>query len=1103
MYSSSPKSPSSLCLTTTNEILSHMSSVSQHLAEKHQIELEKEKFQTHTTIKSSLRCANRSLTSNLYFEQEIKIDENQRELPILNEEKQEIRYDEEYEEDDEIKRLHSPNALSSSSSSSSSTSSSKCKYSIVNSKSPVEIAQASISPKPTSTETLPAQITKTTGSRHRKAHSNSSSSSSQSSSSSCSFENDDVDANEEDEDVENNIPTQQMLQRDNKSKQNHDEEIEIDKMIRYDLIGVKLSQSSSPTSSSSSLLTSNLNKNENIKNQSSSSHQNNNLNNLNNFNNSNTRKNVLNIINEENNDELCILANKDNKSNNRINDSHQQQQQHQIRKEFLEKNFFVSNVNVVREKKANCNNYDNNICLLKDEKEEKEEKKNLNCFLNHKEDSLAKTFLLVNNNRHSGSCSESNYSKTSKEYSAHKLETTRNEENSKLNNQDCCLLEKEQRSQSTFEGAISDENEKLIEQELELIVLKQKQEGEEFENNLNRNETVFTPDSLESSSCSSDLVTDNNINENNNNNSIRKSDQHRNEQAKQKEKTSSASSFTCLNEDIKNKNSKVVQQTDQEVEDDLEQAQYRRQEEEKTSSTSKSKTNLILEKINKINQLQEKINDINNRIRTIDSSSNSTISKKMNNLNKSIDSINKSTLYASNQPHQPHSQTSQSHIMQSQKRNQTEFTPSDVVKMNKLGSFDKKYKSEQNLMDSDEEDVDDEQEDGFRYYVNPNYCDDDDEPTNAPPLINHFNLSTNRDTKNNKERKSQKQNEDEREEDDDSTSISLSLGKEPVSLRANSANKEHHAYLRSMNNRTRLGMRRKSIEQNDSDQEGEDEDVDDEDLDQFDGDSDFTDEEDKKLNENINQPDNYTNSYKNSYQKLNNLNYFSNNFNKENDASNKNKLVYTFNNNIHSEYTNESTDDYDYEYANRNCLPHGHHLEYDDDQNEMRGDDEDEMYEDDDEDEMFNNYSQPYFKQAQPAQQQYRQQKYASTGFLFNRFGGYLAPIEEQPAEEHYETINMENTMPRKNSSSCFNLDIYETRNQQNEHVKHELKNSSHASSNRFREDRNNSNNSQFDYNLTGKENATINNFLWAFCFPFLYFVSVISFYPILFNFFR
>lgn len=103
------------------------------------------------------------------------------------------------------------------------------------------------------------------------------------------------------------------------------------------------------------------------------------------------------------------------------------------------------------------------------------------------------------------------------------------------------------------------------------------------------------------------------------------------------------------------------------------------------------------------------------------------------------------------------------------------------------------------------------------------------------------------------------------------------------------------------------------------------------------------------------------------------------------------------------------------------------------------GSDSDEDYEypqnDDsnDEDDFVVNTDQIVYKQAQPVHK-----KFASTGFLFHRFGCYLAPIEEGPedlatqddASESTSNSNLnefvdqkQSNMNKRASTSCFNLD--------------------------------------------------------------------------------
>ena len=87
---------------------------------------------------------------------------------------------------------------------------------------------------------------------------------------------------------------------------------------------------------------------------------------------------------------------------------------------------------------------------------------------------------------------------------------------------------------------------------------------------------------------------------------------------------------------------------------------------------------------------------------------------------------------------------------------------------------------------------------------------------------------------------------------------------------------------------------------------------------------------------------------------------------------------------------------------------------------ELDDDEDDESFEDEDEDEdMFHNggYGRAgggVYKQAQPVHK-----KYASTGFLFHRFGGYLAPIEEcqeEPPATYEPAFNF------KSFVSCYSL---------------------------------------------------------------------------------
>ena len=97
-------------------------------------------------------------------------------------------------------------------------------------------------------------------------------------------------------------------------------------------------------------------------------------------------------------------------------------------------------------------------------------------------------------------------------------------------------------------------------------------------------------------------------------------------------------------------------------------------------------------------------------------------------------------------------------------------------------------------------------------------------------------------------------------------------------------------------------------------------------------------------------------------------------------------------------------------------------------------DDEEGEEEEDEEDDLLfsgSSFLSGNYKQAQPVHK-----KYASTGFLFHRFGGYLAPIDEDVEEQMGNTENVEtpgtsratqsdeqNLATRiKSATSCFNL---------------------------------------------------------------------------------
>ena len=110
------------------------------------------------------------------------------------------------------------------------------------------------------------------------------------------------------------------------------------------------------------------------------------------------------------------------------------------------------------------------------------------------------------------------------------------------------------------------------------------------------------------------------------------------------------------------------------------------------------------------------------------------------------------------------------------------------------------------------------------------------------------------------------------------------------------------------------------------------------------------------------------------------------------------------------------------------------YLSDEDQQYQQDEEDDDDNYEnyEDDEDEHDQEECYTIIRQAQPIR------KYASTGFLFNRYGSYLAPIEESPEEalkssssnssilstDSSDYLTQPTTFTRKTSTSCFNLEF-------------------------------------------------------------------------------
>ena len=87
--------------------------------------------------------------------------------------------------------------------------------------------------------------------------------------------------------------------------------------------------------------------------------------------------------------------------------------------------------------------------------------------------------------------------------------------------------------------------------------------------------------------------------------------------------------------------------------------------------------------------------------------------------------------------------------------------------------------------------------------------------------------------------------------------------------------------------------------------------------------------------------------------------------------------------------------------------------------------------ENDEDEDLFHNgcyqINGQFYKHAQPVHK-----KYASTGFLCNRFGNFLAPIEESQDEPPLKLDKGLNQMPKQSSASCYDLVYQHLRNNQN-----------------------------------------------------------------------
>lgn len=429
---------------------------------------------------------------------------------------------------------------------------------------------------------------------------------------------------------------------------------------------------------------------------------------------------------------------------------------------------------------------------------------------------------------------------------------------------------------------------------------------------LNHTRELFTPDSLESSISS--CLTDSD--EDKDSSSLNQQDTSLNQLKSAKTDSglsvspqltqSSSSSSSCskqANETNLNDDLEVDFETDEEI------CQITINKSNKTNSENElTESSLILEKINKINKLQEKINDINNKIKSIDMNGNIASSEsKNNNNNKNYYCLHQDIL--------------------------------DSMKLD-LNELDETQTNNQPQSDDSE----DTNSDGICFYINPKYCEDDEEEENS--YINK--------------------------------NVSKQFNKEfkkSITNRINQLNENSNCLYRNR------------MEEADADQE----------------DNEFE-ESDFYLDKSKNQ--NYRN------------------------RNNQTRLG------LRSSQESDSDEDGEIQNQNNDDLTDGYYQ----DENDSNQDD------DDDEDFLLSNEHITY-KQAQPVHK-----KFASTGFLFHRFGAYLAPIEEGP-EDSLQTANSNHeecrssspqtsdlsssnsnlieesttnqyNFSKKGSASCFNLDF-------------------------------------------------------------------------------
>ena len=427
-------------------------------------------------------------------------------------------------------------------------------------------------------------------------------------------------------------------------------------------------------------------------------------------------------------------------------------------------------------------------------------------------------------------------------------------------------------------------------------------------------------------------------------------------------------------------------------------------------------TSLLLDKIRKINQLQEKLNFINNKIKSID-----IMSDNSSNRNSTPTSY-----YCLN------SILNQEEELKDFIKNENDSK--EIEGINTTTTTTNNNNNNNNVIENEMDIFHKKKQDEIGYYINPNYCEDDEETnelfTNVKKKIN---------------------------DNDNSNQVNNNLDEEINQEEDQElANRQRALSYRLINNQTRLGIRKNHIREEDElsdDQEiNEDEDEDEDEDDDNDNDYEEIYYNTHEENQNYLDSIDHSNEY---YSKAfnNRINSFShvlcnNDANKNSEEYNKTALTSVSKGRRHRGRHEDYDAIYDCDAENyleeREC----------EDKKEDVDDDDD----DDDSDDLLFNPSNFYhnsglnthFKQAQPVHK-----KFASTGFLFHRFGGYLAPIEELSEESQIineamninidnnnnnhldnETLNANNSVTQsltaneintslKGSTSCFNLNSY------------------------------------------------------------------------------